>query len=68
MDSVLAVDVGGTKMAAGVVTSEGELLARGMRPTPNGDDAEQVFVAMLDAIAEVRRGDEVICGVGSGGP
>jgi len=68
VDSVLAVDVGGTKMAAGIVSADGDLLARSARPTPKGDDAEAVFVALVDAIQEVRTGNEVSCGVGSGGP
>jgi glucokinase len=68
VDNVLAVDVGGTKMAAGVVTSAGELLARSARPTPTGGDGEAVFAALLDAVAEVRSGGEIACGVGSGGP
>ena len=33
-DLALAVDIGGTKMAAGLVTSEGSLVARAMVPTP----------------------------------
>ena len=68
MDSVLAVDVGGTKMAAGIVTADGDLLARSVRPTPRGDDGETVLSALLEAVAEIRTGDEVACGVGSGGP
>ena len=68
LDRVLAIDVGGTKMAAGLVTSDGQLLARSARPTPRGDDPEQVFRALLDAVDEVRTGGEVACGVGSGGP
>jgi glucokinase len=68
VDRVLALDIGGTKMAAGVVTGEGVLERRASRPTPKGDDAEGVWHALLDAVAEVRTGDEVACGVGSGGP
>jgi glucokinase len=68
VDSVLAVDVGGTKMAAGIVSADGDLLSRSQRPTPKGDDPEPVFVALMDAIDEVRTGDEIACGVGSGGP
>jgi glucokinase len=33
-DLALAVDIGGTKMAAGLVTSEGSLVERAMVPTP----------------------------------
>ncbi|MGK2949437.1 MAG: ROK family protein, partial [Acidimicrobiales bacterium] len=68
MDVVLALDVGGTKVAAGRVDATGQLLARAQRPTPRTDDAAEVLAALLDAAAEVRRGDEVACGVGSGGP
>ena len=68
MDNVLAVDVGGTKMAAGVVTSEGDLLARTARPTPDDADAEALLATLLEAVDEVRTGDEIACGVGCGGP
>jgi glucokinase len=68
MESLLAVDVGGTKIAAGTVTMEGDLVARASRPTPHDGDAEQVLGALLEAVGEVRTGDEVACGVGCGGP
>lgn len=68
MQTVLALDVGGTKLAAGVVDADGRLLARAARPTPREADGDAVLAALLDAAAEVRTGDEVACGVGSGGP
>ena len=68
MDTVLALDVGGTKVAAGAVDANGALLARAARPTPKASDAEAVLAALLDAAAEVRTGGEAACGVGSGGP
>jgi glucokinase len=68
MQTVLAVDVGGTKVAAAVVGADGRLLGRAVRPTPPGTDAEAVLEAVLAAVAEVRSGDEVACGVGCGGP
>lgn len=68
MDVVLALDVGGTKLAAGRVDRAGRLLARAERPTPRSHDAAEVLAALLDAAEEVRQGDEVACGVGSGGP
>jgi len=68
VETVLALDVGGTKMAAGVVGADGRLLARATRPTPDAPDGEAVLAALLDAAAEVRTGEEVACGVGSGGP
>jgi glucokinase len=68
VDSLLAVDVGGTKLAAGIVTTAGELRRRSQLPTPRGEDPEAVLAALLDAVDEVRGGDEIGCGVGSGGP
>ncbi len=67
MPSALAVDIGGTKLAAGLVSSEGELLRRSQAPTV-GHDGEALFAALLEVVAEVRTGDEVVCGVGVGGP
>ena len=68
MATILAVDVGGTKMAAARVSDDGRVLARASRPTPDGTDAEAVLGALLEAVGEVREGDEAACGVGSGGP
>lgn len=68
MESLLAVDIGGTKVAAGVVAPDGRLVCRAARPTPASADAEAVMMALLDAVAEVRTGDERACGVGCGGP
>jgi glucokinase len=67
MDSILAVDIGGTKVAAARVHDDGSVEAQAARPTPTGD-GEAVLAALLDAVGEVRGGDEVACGVGSGGP
>ena len=66
--TVLALDVGGTKLAAGRVDAEGRLVARVASPTPADGDAETVFETLLQAAIEVRSGDEVAVGVGSGGP
>ena len=69
VDSVLAVDVGGTKMAAGVVDRRRRRCWLGAHgPRPRETTRRQVFAALLDAVDEVRRGDEIACGVGSGGP
>jgi len=68
---VLAVDIGGTKLAAGLVDgADGRLLSRRSVPTPRSDDAEVVFAALvglLDALGPDRAAAEV-CGIGSGGP
>ena len=70
MARVLAVDVGGTKLAAGVVDESGTLLRRTQVATPAGAGAgpEVLFQALRSVIDEVRVGGEVACGVGSGGP
>lgn len=68
MDTVLALDIGGTKLAAGVVDGSGAVLARAARPTPREADGELVLQALLGVAAEVRTGEEVACGIGSGGP
>jgi len=68
MATMLAVDVGGTKLAAGVVDDTGRLLARASRPTPDTEDAELLLRVLLDTVAEVRTGQELRCGVGCGGP
>src|SRR6187402_3186755 len=68
MDTVLALDVGGTKMAAAVVDVDGAVLARATCPTPQAPDGDAVLAALLGVADEVRTGHEVACGVGSGGP
>jgi glucokinase len=63
----LAVDIGGTKLAVGVVDDQGEVRAQARAETPK-DDADAVFTALTSLLDEVRTGDEVVCGVGCGGP
>jgi glucokinase len=67
MGPVLAIDVGGTKLAAARVQPDGTVEARAARPTPHGD-GEEVWAALEAVVAEVRRGDEAVVGVGCGGP
>jgi glucokinase len=75
-DLVLAVDVGGTKMAAGLVSPEGAVVERAQVPTGAegaGADAEALWAhlaglvqGVLDAVPVARR--VVACGTGCGGP
>lgn len=63
----LAVDVGGTKLAAGVVSADGELIARDQVPTP----ATGVWPALAALVAAQQLGSPIplsACGVGCGGP
>jgi glucokinase len=68
---VLAVDIGGTKLAAGLVdAADGRILARAATPTPRTDDGEAVFSALVGLLHEFGpdRGGAEVCGIGSGGP
>lgn len=70
----LAVDVGGTKLAAGLVEPAGRVLTWAQVPTPRGLDAEQLW-RTLDALisgvldhADVKLDELAGCGCGCGGP
>jgi glucokinase len=65
---VLAVDIGGSKLAAGIVDRDGDLLARAAVPTPKTDDAEHIWSTLETLIDDVRRVDVDAVGVGCGGP
>ncbi len=67
MTLTIGVDVGGTKVAAGVVDEAGTILARTRRPTPSTspDDVEQTIAAV---VAELRVGLEIeAVGIGAAG-
>jgi glucokinase len=64
----LAVDIGGTKVAAGLVDDRGGLSGRRDVPTPATTDAEVMWAAVRAAVDTVRTQDASVCGVGCGGP
>jgi glucokinase len=67
----LAVDIGGTKLAAGLVDEAGSLVTREQVPTPRDVDAEGLFAALTGLLDDVRSRADVppsVCGVGTGGP
>ena len=70
METCLAVDIGGTKVAAGIVADDGTLLAHSQTPTPRGTDAEDLFAVLAALVGEMTSaGHELLaCGVGCGGP
>jgi glucokinase len=70
-DVALAVDIGGTKMAAALVDEQGRVTAPRRVPTASGT-GEQLFESLVELVRSVRgvRGDGpvAVCGVGCGGP
>jgi glucokinase len=67
----LGVDIGGTKLAAGLVDHDGRLLAHLQTPTEGESRASELFDSLTEVVDEVRDGspvDPVACGVGCGGP
>jgi glucokinase len=75
----LAIDIGGTKMAAGLLDRAGALRDRMQIPTPRSarvdgpPDGDVLWGALADLVRQVRAGvaaDDriVVCGVGCGGP
>ena len=67
----LALDIGGTKIAAGLVDAEGQVLHENRQPTPADADPEQVWAAAERAIAEALAaagGTVSGAGISSAGP
>ena len=58
MGLTIGVDIGGTKIAAGVVDDEGTLLARTRRQT-EASDPGAIELAVSDAVAELRAAHDV---------
>ncbi|MFD1500726.1 ROK family protein, partial [Streptosporangium lutulentum] len=53
-DLALAVDIGGTKVAAALVTADGTVTERRVRPTAVSPDPEAVWRPVADLVSEVR--------------
>ena len=71
-DLVAALDIGGTKIAGGLVDGDGALLVRTQRPTPAREGAEAVMGAVADVLAELKASSlwerAGAVGIGSAGP
>jgi glucokinase len=61
----LAIDIGGTKVAAALVDADGRIVRRDEVPTPESPDDEAVFAAVL-TVADRVRAEHSVCGVGVG--
>jgi glucokinase len=71
----LAVDIGGTKLAVGLVSRHGEVRLRRQVPTPASAGPEVLWRTLADLIDDVRAAGDAdglahpsVCGVGCGGP
>jgi glucokinase len=68
MTLAIGVDVGGTKIAAGVVDEDGKIIARTRRDTPHDPDPTDAIDTMVGVITELTRGRDVeAVGVGFAG-
>jgi glucokinase len=68
--AVLAIDIGGTKMAAGIVDPDGTLLRHASVPTGGHTDGDELFASLVGLLDDVswHQDDVAVCGVGCGGP
>ena len=66
MSLAIGVDLGGTKIAAGVVDERGQILAEVRQPTPT-DSAASVVRAIVELVRELR-GAHPVTAVGVGAP
>lgn len=67
----LCLDIGGTKIAAGLADPGGALVHTAIRPTPAAGTAEEVWAAVAGLIADelgVAEGAVTAVGIGSAGP
>ncbi|QYC45006.1 N-acetylmannosamine kinase [Nonomuraea coxensis DSM 45129] len=65
---ILAIDVGGTKMAAGLVSGDGTVVRAARAATPLGAPAEVLWRTLADLVAPFSAGPLEGVGVGCGGP
>jgi glucokinase len=69
--SALAVDIGGTNLAVGLVDAGGTLTARIETATPATADGEELWstlASLIDSLPEAKRRRADVVGVGCGGP
>lgn len=62
----IGLDIGGTKIAAGVVDSAGTVLAEIVEPTPDESDAPAVTAVLLDVVKRLRAEVDGVVAVGVG--
>lgn len=71
---VLGIDLGGTKILAGVVGPDNQILGRSKRPTPAQEGSEAILKTIVECVDEalaasrLTRRDVAAAGIGSPGP
>lgn len=71
---VVGIDLGGTKILAGVVGAGNQILGRSKRPTPAQEGGDAILRSIVEcvedalAVAKVRRDEVAAAGIGSPGP
>ncbi len=66
----IGIDIGGTKIAGGVVTSDGDVVSREERPTPIAEGGQRILaesIAVAKRLLEQFKGKVHGIGVGAGG-
>lgn len=58
VNPTIGIDIGGTKIAGGLVAADGEILRRGRRETP-AQDVNAIVDAVADLIGELAAGEQV---------
>ena len=66
--AAIGIDIGGTKVAGGIVAPDGTVLATARRPTPGASEqeTEDAIVAVVEELAQRHAGPGVLVGVGIG--
>ncbi len=66
----LAIDIGGTKLAGALITSDGQILEKCQIPTEQSATAETLLGSLMDLVRTVAgpKPKVNVCGVGCGGP
>jgi len=67
--AALGIDIGGTKVAGGVVAPDGTIVATARRATPGASvsDTEDAIAAVVEELADAHAGELVGVGVGAAG-
>ena len=66
--TLIAIDIGGTKLDVGIVTERGEIRARATAATPTDVDGDALFNSLVELVNELPVAGATAVGVGCGGP